>query len=311
MLASEQAKVRSGRAEERNVTMEDRVVIVTGANSGIGLETARALAKQGAHVVMTARNPEKGEAARDEVRTSAGHDRVDLLLADFGRLDDVRRLGDEILARYPRVDVLVNNAGVILDQRQTTADGYEATFQVNHLAPYLLTRILLERLIESAPARIVNVSSGAHPAGGALDFDDLMSEGGYLGFRVYARSKLANILFTKELARRYGERGVSAFAVHPGVVATGFGRDGDTGGVFALGVKLFAPLFLSAAKGARTSIHCASAQGLEVHSGRYFVRARPSRTLIAQAEDPAAAERLWEVSEELVSAFLPAELRAA
>lgn len=291
--------------------MQDRVVIVTGANSGIGRETARALAKQGAHVVITARDREKGEAARADISESAGHDRVDLLLADYGRLDDVRRLADEVLARYPRVDVLVNNAGAILDQRQLTADGYEATFQVNHLAPYLLTRLLLDRLVQSAPARVVNVSSGAHPAGGPLDFDDLMAERGYLGFRVYARSKLANILFTKELARRYGDRGVTSFAVHPGVVATGFGRDGDTGGVFALGVKLFAPFFLSAAKGARTSIHCAEAQGLEVHNGRYFVRTRPARTLIAQADDPAAAERLWNVSEELVSAFLPVEHRAA
>lgn len=291
--------------------MEDRVVIVTGANSGIGLETARALAKQGAHVVITARDEGKGAAARAQVKESAGHDRVDLLLGDFNRLADVRRLGEEILARYSRVDVLVNNAGAILDQRRLTDDGYEATFQVNHLAPYLLTRILLDRLLESAPSRVVNVSSGAHPAGGPLDFDDLMSERGYLGFRVYARSKLANILFTKELARRYGDRGLTSFAVHPGVVATGFGRDGDTSGVFALGVKLFAPFFLSAAKGARTSIHCASAQGLEEHSGRYFVRSRPSRTLIAQAEDPAAAARLWEVSEQLVSAFLPAQERAA
>lgn len=291
--------------------MEGRVVIVTGANSGIGRETARALAKHGAHVVITARDREKGEAARTDIVESAGHDRVDLLLADFTRLADVRRLADDVLARYPRVHVLVNNAGAILDQRQTTPDGYEGTFQVNHLAPYLLTRLLLERLVESAPARVVNVSSAAHAAGGPIDFDDLMAERGYLGLRVYGRSKLANVLFTKELARRYGDKGVTSFAVHPGVVATGFGRDGDTGGLFAFGVKALAPLFLSAAKGARTSIHCAQAQGLEVHNGRYFVRGRPARTLLKQAEDPAAAERLWVVSEELVAPFLAAEHRAA
>lgn len=291
--------------------MEGQVVIVTGANSGIGKETARALAARGARVVITARDADKGEAARADIVESAGHDRVDVLLADFGRLADVRRLAGEVLERYPRVDVLVNNAGAILDQRQTTADGHEATFQVNHLAPYLLTRLLLDRLVASAPARVINVSSGAHAAGGPLDFDDLMSAKSYLGFRVYARSKLANILFTKELAKRYGDRGVTSFAVHPGVVATGFGRDGDTGGVFALGVKLFAPFFLSPAKGARTSIHCASAQGLEVHNGRYFARSRPARTLLKQANDPAAAERLWEVSEALVEPFLTAESQAA
>ncbi|MFZ9888999.1 MAG: SDR family oxidoreductase, partial [Myxococcota bacterium] len=281
-----------------------KVVVVTGANSGIGLETARALAREGAHVVMTARDEARGEIARRDVQQSAGHDHVDLHLGDFTRLSDVRRLGLELRERYARIDVLVNNAGLILDDRRVTEDGHEATFQVNHLAPFLLTALLLPSLRAATPARIVNVSSGAHPAGGPIDFDDLMATEGYSGFRVYARTKLANILFTKELSRRYAAEGISSFALHPGAVATGFARDGDTRGWFYYGWRLITPFLLSPARGARTSIHCARAAGLEVHTGRYFVRSKPARTMIRQAEDPAAAALLWERSEALVSGHL-------
>lgn len=284
--------------------VKGKVVVVTGANSGIGLETARALARDGARVVLTARDEARGEAARRAVQESAGHDDVALLLGDFARLSDVRRLGLELRQRYPRVDVLVNNAGLILDERRLTEDGYETTFQVNHLAPFLLTALLLPSLRAAAPARIVNVSSGAHPAGGPLDFDDLMAEQGYSGFRVYARTKLANILFTKELSRRYSGEGISTFALHPGAVATGFARDGDTRGWFYYGWRLVTPFLLSPARGARTSIHCARTPGLEAHSGRYFVRSKPSRTLIRQAEDPQAAALLWDKSEALVARHL-------
>lgn len=278
--------------------MTGKVVLVTGANSGIGKETARRLARCGARVVMTARDPLRGETALEEVRRDVGNGNVDLLMLDLASLAAVRDAAAEFLARYERLDVVVNNAGLILGERRETVDGYEMTFAVNHLGPFLLTNLLLDRLRASAPARIVNVTSAAHRSVRGLDFDDLMSTRRYRPMEVYARSKLANILFTAELARRLTGTGVTANAVHPGSVATGFGRDGDTSGLLGLGFRLAAPFMRSPERGARGPVYLASAPELEGVTGRYFAGTRqrkPSRA----ARDPVAAARLWELSERL------------
>jgi NAD(P)-dependent dehydrogenase (short-subunit alcohol dehydrogenase family) len=196
------------------------------------------------------------------------------------------------------LDVLVNNAGLMLDRRSTTQDGYETTFQVNHLGPFLLTNLFLDLLRASAPARVVNVASTAH-RGGKLNFDDLQSERSYAGMRVYATTKLCNILFTKELARRLQGTGVTANALHPGTVRTGFGMDGDTKGLWRIGMLIVRPFILTPAGGARTSIYLASSPDVEGKSGGYYARSRPSKPTRA-AQDDETARRLWEVSAQLV-----------
>jgi retinol dehydrogenase-12 len=274
-----------------------KTVLVTGANTGIGLETAAALAEMGASVVLTARDETKGQSAVAEIRQRQPNADVHAGLVDFSRLDDVRRFAGEFSSRHEKLHVLVNNAGAMLSERSTTPDGLETTFQVNHLGPFLLTSLLLDKLKASAPARIVNVASTAH-RGGSLDFDDLQSENGYNGMRVYGTSKLCNILFTRELARRLEGTGVTANSLHPGTVRTGFGQDGDSKGFMRFGLALIRPFILSPARGAKTQIHLASSPAVEGKTGLYWSRSRPSRpTKVAQ--DDEAARRLWEVSEKL------------
>jgi NAD(P)-dependent dehydrogenase (short-subunit alcohol dehydrogenase family) len=283
------------------MTMQGKTVLITGANSGIGKAAATELARRGAHVVLTARDPQRGAAARDEVRGRSGSASVDLLLGDFCSLDDVRRLAAETSARYPRIDVLVNNAGLMQTEHTTTKDGYETVFQVNHLAPFLLTCLLWPKLAASAPARVVTVASDAHKRGGPLDFDDLHSTKSYFGFGVYGRSKLANMLFTRELARRTAGSGVTANCLHPGVVATGFAADGDTSGIFPLLMRIARPFMLTPEKGAETIVYLASSPDVARVSGRYFARCR-EKTPHALALDDAAARRLWDVSVALTGA---------
>ncbi|HEX3332957.1 MAG TPA: SDR family oxidoreductase [Acidimicrobiales bacterium] len=281
--------------------MQGKTVVVTGGNSGIGLETAAALAATGARVLVTARNADKGRAAgADIVQRSGGQAQVQLVVFDLADLSSVRRGAAEILEQAPRIDVLVNNAGLVLTERRETVDGYEATFGINHLGPFLLTNLLLDRLRESAPARIVNVASTAHAAARkGIPFDDLQSTRRYRGMRVYGQSKLANILFTLELSSRLAGTGVTANSLHPGTVRTGYGADGDARGFLAFGIKIAGPFFLSPAKGARTSIYLASSPEVEGVSGQYFVKCKP-REPRRPARDPEAARRLWQVSEELV-----------
>ncbi len=280
--------------------MTGKTVVVTGGNSGIGLETAVALAGAGATVVLTARDRGRGEAAVADVRRRAGSDRVDLSVFDLASLASVRQGAADLLERCPRLDVLVNNAGLVLTDRRETVDGYEATFAINHLGPFLLTELLADRLKASAPARIVNVASTAHQsARRGLDFDDLQATGRYSGMRVYGASKLANILFTAELARRLEGTGVTANSLHPGTVATGYARDGDARGFLAFGVKVIKPFILTPEKGAVTSVYLASAPAVEGVTGRYFVKCR-AREPSKAAQDQLAARRLWEVSEQLV-----------
>ena len=285
--------------------MKGQTVVVTGGNSGIGLETAAALTAMGARVLLTARNADRGRAAVAEIADRTPGARVQLVVFDLADLSSVRRGAAEILEQAPRLDVLVNNAGVVLSERRVTVDGYEATFATNHLGPFLLTNLVLDRMRASAPARIVNVASTAHnSARKGIPFDDLQSEGRYRGMRVYGQSKLANILFTNELARRLEGTGVTANSLHPGTVRTGYGADGDARGLLAVGLKVSGPFFLSPAKGARTSVYLASSAEVDGVSGQYFVKCKP-RTPRSWARDPEAAQRLWRVSEELVGLELP------
>ncbi len=293
-------------AEPDVPSMKGKTVIVTGANSGIGKATATALAGAGARTLVTARNETSGRETVAEIRRSTGSDEVELVVFDLADLTSVRRGAAELLDRADRIDVLVNNAGLVLTKRAETKDGFEATFAINHLGPFLLTTLLLDRITASAPARIVDVSSTAHrSARRGLDFDDLQSNRRYSGMKAYSQSKLANILFTTELARRLKGTGVTANAVHPGTVATGFARDGDTSGVVAFGVKLIKPFVLTPEKGARTSVYLASSPDVAEVTGGYFVKCRQAKPSAA-ARDEQAAARLWAVSEELVSQPSPA-----
>jgi NAD(P)-dependent dehydrogenase (short-subunit alcohol dehydrogenase family) len=229
-----------------------------------------------------------------------GSDLADLVVFDLANLGEVRSGAAELLSRCPRIDVLVNNAGVVISGRRETPDGLEATFATNHLGPFLLTNLLLDRLKASAPARIVNVSSIAH-RGAALgmDFDDLQSTRHYTAMDAYAQSKLANIYFTSELARRLEGSGVTANCLHPGVIRSGYGKGGDSRGVLRFGIALIQPFIIGPARGARTSIYLASSPEVESVTGGYFVRRRQRRPARI-ARDANAARRLWEISEALV-----------
>jgi NAD(P)-dependent dehydrogenase (short-subunit alcohol dehydrogenase family) len=286
--------------------MTGKTVVVTGGNSGIGKETAVALARAGAKVVITARDATRGEEAVSEIRRRSGNDRVDLVVFDLADMASVRDGAGQILAACDRIDVLVNNAGVVLSDRRETRDGLEATFATNHLGHFLLTELLLDRIKQSPPSRIVNVASTAHKQAKALDFDDLQSKRNYGAMQVYARSKLANVYFTNELARRLAGTRVTANSLHPGTVATGYGRDGDAKGILAFGVKFIKPFIRSADTGARTSVYLASSPEVEGVSGQYFYTPLGSKKVKATspsklARDDAAAQRLWEASEKLVS----------
>ncbi len=282
-------------------SMDGKTVIITGGNSGIGKATAVALAGAGARTLITARSEARGKAAVADIASASGSDRVELAVFDLADLAAVRAGAAELLDRCDRIDVLVNNAGLILSDRTLTTDGYEATFQINHLGPFLLTELLTERLIASAPARIVNVASTAHTfARRGMRFDDLMAEHSYRPMEVYGRSKLANILFTTELAKRLAGTGVTANSLHPGSVASGYARDGDTHGLFTLGIKLIKPFSLTPEQGARTSIYLASSPEVADLTGLYFARCK-QKTPSANARDTEAAARLWSVSEQLVA----------
>jgi NAD(P)-dependent dehydrogenase (short-subunit alcohol dehydrogenase family) len=277
-------------------------VVITGGNAGIGKETAVGLAQQGAHIVITSRDVGRGAAAVKEIRERTGSQTVEAMQLDLASLASIRAFAADLLARVDRIDVLVDNAGLVLGRRTETEDGFETTFGVNHLGHFALTNLLLDRLRASAPARVVVVSSHAHKqARHGLDFDDLQSERRYRPFNVYAKSKLANIHFARELARRLEGTGVTANSLHPGFVASRFALDGDTGALYQLGVVLGRPFAISSIEGARTSIHLASSPDVEDLTGHYFYKCAPTMPSSA-AQDDEAAKRLWAVSEEIVAA---------
>jgi NAD(P)-dependent dehydrogenase (short-subunit alcohol dehydrogenase family) len=275
------------------------VSLVTGISAGIGKATAVALAQRGVHVIGVARNAERGRAAVQEVRDLTSTAQVDLLVADLSELDQVRRLADEVRVRYDHLDVLLHNAGVaVYGPRETTADGYERTFATNHLAPYLLTRLLIDRLEAASdkPARVVSVSSPAHRQTRRIPWDDLQSERSFSGVGAYNLSKLANVLFVRALAERLDRRAVVANAVSPGFVHTELNRGATL--PFRIFFALMRPLQRSPQTGAETPVWAATSPESATVTGGYFEKSRPGKTS-ALAQDRAAAERMWAVSAEL------------
>jgi NAD(P)-dependent dehydrogenase (short-subunit alcohol dehydrogenase family) len=281
---------------------KSKTIVVTGATSGIGRATALGLAKLGSRLILVGRDAGRAEETRAEIQNVTGRNDVEVVRGDFAQLAEVRRVADELLARTEAIHVLVNNAGVTMMKRTTTPDGFETTFAVNHLAYFLLTGLLLPRLRAAAPAaRIVNVASDAH-RWGALDLDDLQNERQFKAMKVYGQSKTANLLFTRELARRLAGSGVTVNALHPGAVATRLGR--GNGPVLDLVQRAIGLFMKSPEQGAATSIHLASAAALEGVSGRYFAD-RKEKQPAAHATDDVTARRLWEISEGLTSFRYP------
>jgi NAD(P)-dependent dehydrogenase (short-subunit alcohol dehydrogenase family) len=277
--------------------MHGKTCIVTGASAGIGQAIAQGLAACGAQVVLVCRSRARAEATQHVIRTATGNSAIDITLADLSSQGEIRRLAQELLLRYPRIHALVNNAGVVNTKRTVTVDGIETVFAVNHLAYFLLTQLLLPRLIDSAPARIVNVASDAR-RWDTLDFDDLQNHRRYRGLKVYGQSKLCNLLFTRELARRIAGTGVTVNSLHPGGVATGLGWNN---GWWAILVSKVLKAFLrTVEQGADTAIHLTTAPEVATVSGMYFYNRREHRPSQA-AQDDAAALRLWEISEQLTA----------
>jgi NAD(P)-dependent dehydrogenase (short-subunit alcohol dehydrogenase family) len=275
--------------------MEGKVVLITGGTGGIGKAAATALAGMGAEVVVVGSNEERGKSAVEEIRSKSGNGKVSLVLADLAVRSEVRRLAEEFRDRHDRLDVLVNNAGLVLSEREETPDGIEKTLAINHLAPFLLTNLLLDLLKASAPSRVVTVSSGAE-RWGRIDFDDLQSRGRYRGFGVYGLTKLANIMFTFELAKRVEGTGVTATCLHPGAVNTGFGANNS--GLFAIFFRLFKPFMRTPEAGADTLVYLAASPEVEGMTGKYLTD-RKVITASQIAYDESTRERLWEESEKL------------
>jgi retinol dehydrogenase-14 len=278
-------------------SMAGKTVLITGGTGGIGKATAVGLAVLGAHVAITGRDLGRAEVAAAEIRGTTGNPNVDAFGADLSSQVEVRRLAAEVLEAYPRLDVLINNVGGFWSTRHVTADGLEHTLAVNHLAAFLLTNLLLDRLKASAPARVVTVASNAQSLG-KIDFEDLQGERAYSGQTAYNQSKLADVMFTYELARRLAGTGVTATVLHPGVVRTGFGAE-DPSRIFKLLVPLWRPFMKTPRDGAATSIYLSSSPDVAGITGKYFANSRPLSSN-KTSYDEAAAARLWQVNAGLV-----------
>jgi retinol dehydrogenase 14 len=281
--------------------MKGKTVLITGTTSGIGKATAKALAAKDASLILVAQNEEKVKQLIQEIKSETGNDKLKYYIADLASNQSIAQLGDKINAEVEHLDVLLNNAGLIVNDRKLSADGYEYTFALDHLGYYHLTGRLLKLLHKSSPSRIISVSSGAQQAG-HINFDDLMGEKNYSAFRAYCQAKLANVLFTYELARKLEGTGITANCLHPGVVNTNFGS--DMKGFSQLMMKLFKPFMIRADKGAETSIYLASSPEVEGVTGKYFVKKKVSKTS-GESYDEAVARRLWKVSEELTGFKYP------
>jgi NAD(P)-dependent dehydrogenase (short-subunit alcohol dehydrogenase family) len=281
--------------------MKNKICVVTGATAGIGKATARALAEQGAQVVVVGRNADKCKATIAEIKVQTGNTNVDFALADLSSQRDVRRLADELRSRYSRIDILVNNAGAFFDKRRESADGIEMTFALNHLNYFLLTNLLLDALKAAPAARVVNVSSAAHWMGWrGIDFDDIEGKKRYNGWVAYGQSKLANVMFTYELARRLQGTSVTVNVLHPGTVRTNFGRTDGNRSLPTPLRKMIDLFLIGIEEGAKTSIYLASSPDVERVTGQYFVNCKPASTS-SVSKDKAAGERLWMLSEEMIS----------
>ena len=274
-------------------SMRGKVCMVTGAASGIGAATAQMVAQRGATVVLVGLNATKGVTTVDQIKRQTGNSAVEFMRVDLSAQKEVRQLAQQFTSRYRRLDVLVNNAGALFGKRQESVDGIEMTFALNYLGYFLLTNLLLDALKASAPARIVNTSSRSH-ARARINFDDLESRKNYRGLPAYAHSKLAIVLFTYELARRLEGTGVTANALHPGIVATNFAMQG--GGSMGLIVRLFRPFFVGPEQGAQTGVYLATSPEVEGVTGKYFVNRKAVPSSPA-SYDTTIASRLWEVSE--------------
>ena len=281
-------------------TMQGKICLVTGATSGMGKETALGLARMGATVVLVARDSNKGKETQREITRQSGNEHIDLLLADLSSQQEVRKLASEFKAKYQQLHVLVNNAGAVFSKRQTTVDGLEMTFALDHLAYFLLTNLLLDTIKASAPARIINISSVAQ-ANGKINFDDLQGEKsyGFFGFTAYSQAKLANVMFTYELARRLQGTSVTVNAVGPGGVTTNFGV--SNGGFFATVTKFLTRSAKTPADAAKTAIWLASAPKLQNETGKFYYNEREIHSS-KLSHNVATQKRLWEVSEELTKA---------
>ncbi len=277
--------------------MQGKVCMVTGAASGIGAATAQALAQQGATLILVDRDAQKGIAMVNQIKQQTGNVAVDFMGTDLSSQQEIRQLVQRFARRYQRLDVLMNNAGALFGERRESVDGIEMTFALNYLGYFMLTNLLLDTLKASAPARIINTSSRSH-ARAQINFDDLESRTNYKGLSAYAHSKLAIVLFTYELARRLEGTGVTANALHPGIVATNFAMQG--GGIMGLIVRLFRPAFVSPEQGAQTGIYLATSPEIEGVTGKYFVKCKavPSSPT---SYDMAVASRLWQVSETYIN----------
>lgn len=275
--------------------MQGKTVVVTGATSGIGEVAADRLAEKGARIVFVARDSARGEQTLKHLNAIAPHAAHAVHYADLSRLSEMKRVARAIADSEPKIDVLVNNAGALFNMRRLTEDGLEMTFATNHMAYFVVTNLLLDRLKAAGKARIVSTASDAHK-GAKLNFSDLQSEHGYSGFAVYGRSKLMNILFTRELARRLRGTGVTANCLHPGFVATRFGD--ASGGILSFGVKLAKNFAITPEQGAETIVHLASSLAVEGVNGQYFYKSKPAAPT-KEAQNDADAARLWDISARL------------
>ena len=274
--------------------MEGKTCVVTGANSGMGFIVARELAQRSANVVLVCRSQSKGDLASSEIRRFTGNESVELMIADLASFESVRKFASDFKQNHQKLHVLVNNAGLILGKRTLTPDGLETTFQVNYLSHFLLTHLLLDVPKASAPSRIVNISSDAHTSG-HMNFDDLQFERGYSGWKSYCQSKLAQILFTYELAERLKGTGVTVNCLHPGAVRTNWG---DEAGTLGIGIRLARPFMLSPDKGAETALYVATSSDLEGVSGKYFAKKRETQSS-KESYDIEERRKLWEISMKL------------
>jgi NAD(P)-dependent dehydrogenase (short-subunit alcohol dehydrogenase family) len=281
----------------RALPMAGKVAVITGGTGGIGKATAIGIATMGARVGVTGRDLARAEQAAADIRAASGNPAVDAFAADMTSQAEVRRLAVAVLNAYPRLDVLINNVGGFWAHRHPTTDALERTFALNHLAPFLLTNLLLDRLKASAPSRVVTVSSGAQSMG-RIDFNDLQGVRNYSGQRAYNQSKLANVMFTIELARRLDGTGVTATAVHPGVVRTNFGAE-DQAWFFAVISRVARPLLKTPAQGAQTPIYLATSPDIEGVTGQFFANRKP-KTANKVVYDTDITARLWQVSADLV-----------